>query len=208
MNELKEMKKTISQSIISKGGAKEVVMDVPETPKDKDKDKDINNISVNEIFNFMELYFDRYGVLFGHLYNSFNKFLDEDVVSFLKSGDHTFFEKMTGNKVIKYKFRYDKLSIKPPSMEGDIEPMFPTDARNRNMTYSGKLMANVTQIQEVTDIATLNVIKNQFECLLCSLDFEEKWLACLQSYCDKHISNHDCKGEETWIRGRSSNPIH
>ncbi len=53
--------------------------------------------------------------------------------------------------------------------------------------------------KQVTDIATLNMMKNQFECLLCSLDFEEKCLACLQSYCDEHISNHDCKGDQTWM---------
>ena len=63
---------------------------------------------------------------------------------------------------------------------------------------------DISHLTEVTDIATLNVIKNQFECLLCSLDFEEKCLACLQSYCDKHVSNHDCKGEDTWMNKASS----
>jgi hypothetical protein len=36
------------------------------------------------------------------------------------------------------------------------------------------------------------------------LDFEEKCLACLQSYCDKHVSNHDCKGAETSMNKASS----
>jgi DNA-directed RNA polymerase II subunit RPB2 len=140
-----EMNKSINKYILN-GGVKE--------DEGSTSEVDINKLSNDEIFNFMELYFDRYNVLFGHLYNSFNKFLDEDVVSYLKTGDHTFFEKMTAGKVIKYKFKYDKLSIKAPTMEGDIEPMFPTDARNRNMTYSGKLLATVTQLQEITDIAT------------------------------------------------------
>lgn len=146
-----EMKK---QNIEFVGGGKKDKLSRTNIDTSGSLDKKVNNLTTDEIFNFMELYFDRYGVLFGHLYNSFNKFLDEDVVSFLKTGDHTFFEKMTATKVIKYKFKYDKLSIKPPTMEGDVEPMFPSDARNRNMTYYGKLLANVTQVQEVTDIAT------------------------------------------------------
>ena len=44
--------------------------------------------------------------------------------------------------------------IKPPTMENDIEPMFPSDARNRSLVYGGRLMAKVTQIQEIIDILT------------------------------------------------------
>jgi DNA-directed RNA polymerase beta subunit len=118
------------------------------------QDKKTNNLTIDDVFKFVELYFDRNGVLFSHLYNSFNKFIEEDIVSFLKTGDHTFFEKLTKDKSIKYKFKYDKICIEPPTMEGGVEPMFPADARNKNTTYFGKLLANVTQIQEVTDIAT------------------------------------------------------
>ena len=34
------------------------------------------------------------------------QFFDEDIRLFLENGDHTFFEKITKNKVIKYKFKY------------------------------------------------------------------------------------------------------
>jgi DNA-directed RNA polymerase beta subunit len=146
MNEPLEMKKN-NNTVIVKGGAKD-------PPKTETKDKEVNNLTIDDIFQFMELYFDRNGVLFSHLYNSFNKFIEEDIVSFLKTGDHTFFEKLTKDKNIKYKFKYDKISIEPPTMEGGVEPMFPADARNKNTTYFGKLLANVTQVQETTDIAT------------------------------------------------------
>jgi DNA-directed RNA polymerase beta subunit len=142
----------------SKGGVpKDTVSEKQVIKKEPSNDSLTNNLSIDDIFRFMELYFDRYGVLYGHLYNSFNKFLEEDIVQYLTSGDHTFFEKMTKDKIIKYMFQYDKISVKPPTLDNDVEPMFPSDARNKNMTYFGKLLATVTQIQEITDIATNEV---------------------------------------------------
>lgn len=114
----------------------------------------INDLTTNEIFKFMELYYNRKGIMYSHLYNSFNKFLDEDMKSFLEEGDHTFFEKIDKNRLIKYKFKYENITIKPPTMENDVEPMFPSNARNRSLVYGGRVMAKVTQIQEITDIAT------------------------------------------------------
>lgn len=118
--------------------------------------KDENNLSVDDIFQFMELYYDRSGIMFSHLYNSFNKFLDEDVKIFLENieKDHSFYDKITKDKVIKNKFKYENVTIKPPMLDNDIEPMFPSDARGRSLTYGGKILAKVTQIQEITDIAT------------------------------------------------------
>lgn len=113
-----------------------------------------NNLSIDEIFRFMDLYYDRYGILYSHLYNSMNKFFDEDIRQFLENGDHTFFERVTKNQVIKLKFKYENISIKEPTLDNDVEPMFPSDARNRNLTYSSKLIAKVTQVQETIDIAT------------------------------------------------------
>ncbi len=113
-----------------------------------------NDLSTDDIFKFMDLYFNRYFVLYSHLYNSMNKFFDEDIRQFLENGEHTFFEKITKNKVIKYKFKYENISIKEPTLDNDVEPMFPSDARNRNLTYACKLLARVTQVQEIIDIAT------------------------------------------------------
>jgi len=115
---------------------------------------EVNNLSTDDVFKFMDLYFDRNMILYGHLYNSFNKFLDEDVKAFLENGDHTFFEKATATQIIRYKFKYSDVAIKPPVLENDIEPMFPSDARNRSLTYAGKLVARVKQLQEIIEIAT------------------------------------------------------
>ena len=113
-----------------------------------------NNLNIDDIFRFMELYFNRAGIMYSHLYNSMNKFLDEDIKVFLENGDHTFFEKIDKNKIYKYKFKYENVTITPPMMENGVEPMFPSDARNRSLVYGGRLMARVTQLQEIIDIAT------------------------------------------------------
>lgn len=118
-----------------------------------------NDLSVNDIYKFMDLFFDRYMIIYRHLYDSYNKFLEEDIKLYLENGDHTFFEQMTRDKIFKYKFKYENLNFREPTMDNS-EPMFPSDARNRNLTYKGRLMAKVTQIQEVTDIATNEVKVN------------------------------------------------
>jgi DNA-directed RNA polymerase II subunit RPB2 len=146
-----------TNTINNKGGKK--VVEQSETSESMKKDLEVlhNNLGINDIFKFMDLFFDRYGIIFAHLYNSYNKFLEEDIKTFLETGDHTFFERFTKDKIIKYKFKYDNISFRGPTLDNDVEPMFPTDARNRNLTYGGKLITKVTQIQEITDIATSEV---------------------------------------------------
>jgi DNA-directed RNA polymerase beta subunit len=113
-----------------------------------------NNLNIDDVFKFMDLYYNRHGILYSHLYNSFNKFLDEDIKNFLETGEHVFFEKITKDKVIRYKFKYENVSIKEPTLDNEAEPMFPSDARNRGITYGAKVIARVLQIQEVIDIAS------------------------------------------------------
>lgn len=111
--------------------------------------------SEEDSFKLADLLMKQQGVLYGHQYNSFNRFIDEQIQFFLQnSNNNVFFEKITNNKVYKYSFRYDNISIKPPYIDIDNEDMFPQDARLRNFTYGGKLVANVTQIQEIIDINT------------------------------------------------------
>lgn len=108
----------------------------------------------SDIHVLSDLYFKQKNVIYSHLYNSFNKFLDEDVRNILKYGDNSFHEKLTKDKLIKYKFKFDNIAIRPPTFENDDEIMFPSDAQSRNMTYSVKLLATVTQVQEIIDIST------------------------------------------------------
>lgn len=120
----------------------------------------INDLTTDDVFDFMKLYYNRNGIMYSHLYNSFNKFLNEDVKIFLENGDHIFFEKIDRNLIYRYKFKYDNVMIKPPTMENDVEAMFPSDARTKSLVYSCRLMAKVTQIQEIIDLTTDEKITN------------------------------------------------
>src|SRR5439155_15417601 len=76
------------------------------------------------------------------------------IPNFLKNNSSTFYEKITKDKVYRYKFKYDSIALKPPFIDMDDEIMFPQHARIRNLTYASKLVATITQIQEIIDIAT------------------------------------------------------
>lgn len=116
-----------------------------------------NIINIERIYKLIDLYFKQKNIMYSHLYNSFDKLLDEDIINFLKTSNNTFFEKATKDKIYRYKFKYDDIAVKPPFIDMDDEIMFPQHARLRNLTYSSKLVATITQIQEITDIATGNV---------------------------------------------------
>lgn len=118
-----------------------------------------DELSVDEIFKFTDLYFKQKNIMYTHQYNSFDKFLDDDVRTLLKNGNNIFHEKITKDKVYRYKFVYSNIAIKPPMIETDDEIMFPSQARTRNLTYASKLVATVTQVQEIVDIATDKVTK-------------------------------------------------
>jgi len=113
-----------------------------------------NNIDIDSIYKFIDLFFKQKNIMYTHLYNSYDKLLDEDIPNFLKTTNNTFFEKITKDKVYKYKFEYNDISIKPPFIDMDDEIMFPHHARLRNLTYASKLVATITQVQEIIDIAT------------------------------------------------------
>lgn len=113
-----------------------------------------NMIDIDSIFKLSDLYFKQKNIMFTHLYNSFDKLLDEDIPTFLKNNNNLIYEKVTRDKVFRYKFKYDDIAVKPPFLEVEDELMFPQQARIRNLTYASKLVATVTQIQEIIDIAT------------------------------------------------------
>jgi DNA-directed RNA polymerase beta subunit/intein/homing endonuclease len=120
-----------------------------------------NLLSIDDIFEFMDLYFNRRYVMYSHAKNSFDKFIEDDIKNFLSKSDNTFFEKITKDRGIKYKFEFTNIAIRPPVMGSDGQFMFPSDARENNLTYASKLVATVTQIQEISDIYTKEIISHK-----------------------------------------------
>jgi len=118
------------------------------------KNDEPNNLTIDDIFRLTDLYFYKKNYIYRHLYDSYNKFLEEDIPLFLTHTDHTFNEKMTNDKVYRRKFRFKNVRIIGPKLPNGLEPMFPSDARHRNLTYSVKLIADIVQLQEKIDILT------------------------------------------------------
>nr|QBK89180.1 MAG: DNA-directed RNA polymerase subunit beta [Mimivirus LCMiAC02] len=115
---------------------------------------DNNDLNVDDVFKLTDLYFKRKYILYSHHQNSFDKFIEDNIRSYLLEGENKFFEKIDRNNIYRHKFVYSDIKIKPPTIETTDEIMFPQDARVRNLTYSSKIIATVRQIQEIEDINT------------------------------------------------------
>jgi DNA-directed RNA polymerase II subunit RPB2 len=117
----------------------------------------LTTLTTKDIFRVTDLYFYKKDNAYRHLYDSYNKFLEEDVKNFLERTDHIFNEKMTANIFYRRKFRFKNVRVIGPKLENNIEPMFPSDARHKNLTYSIKLVADVSQHQEKIHIISDNI---------------------------------------------------
>jgi DNA-directed RNA polymerase beta subunit len=106
-------------------------------------------------FGILDLYFEQNKqVLVKHNIDSFNQFIEEIIPNILQSGENVISEKITENKVIKYRLTFDDLGLKPPMMDNEEELLFPLDAIHKNLSYSSKYTATITQWQDITDINT------------------------------------------------------
>ncbi|ANB50462.1 DNA-directed RNA polymerase subunit 2 [Powai lake megavirus] len=108
-------------------------------------------------FGLLDLFFERSGqILVSHHIDSFNQLIEETIPSILQSGENIISEKTTENKVIRYRLTFDDLGIKPPSLDNDEGLLYPLDAIRKQLSYSSKYTATVTQWQDIVDISTGN----------------------------------------------------
>jgi len=113
-----------------------------------------NDLTIDDLYRLADLYFYKKNYMYRHLYDSFNKFLEEDVRNFLEKQQHIFNEKITPDTVYRRSFRFKNSRIITPKLDNGIEPLYPYDARRKSLTYSVKLICDVTQYQEKIDIMT------------------------------------------------------
>jgi DNA-directed RNA polymerase beta subunit len=122
--------------------------------QNKGNNEEINDLTTNDIFRLADLHFYKKNYIFRHLHDSYNKFLDEDVKNFLENEEHVFTENITYTTFFRYRFKFENVRIQEPMLDNGIEPLFPSVARHNNLTYSVKVFADVTQYQDVIDIAS------------------------------------------------------
>jgi DNA-directed RNA polymerase beta subunit/intein/homing endonuclease len=113
---------------------------------------DANNLTTDDIFRMLDLYFNKEFYTYRHLHNSYDKFIDDTIPRYFTELSHPFDEYITENKIIRHKFKFENVIPEPPKLANNVDPMFPADARNLGLTYSMTIYADVTQIKEVVDI--------------------------------------------------------
>jgi DNA-directed RNA polymerase II subunit RPB2 len=193
------MSSTITSNMIkpkksgTKGGGTKVAK---KSTHNDNNQGDVNNLSTSDIFRFADLHFNKRNYIFRHLYNSYNKFIEEDVKNYLEYGDNVFSESMTATTYYRYRFSFKNIRIQEPTLENGIEPMFPSDARHGNFTYNIKILADTVQYQDVIDIATgerkVNMVGEPEEAVpvaLIPLMLQSKWCS-LTTH--KDADNNEC----------------
>jgi len=130
----------------------------------EDENSELTN---NKIFELLDARFSKKFILFEHLHNSYNDLINQ-VINFLKTNDNIFEENRIGNLIYRYKFKFENIFVRPPLNDNGESLMYPMDARDRNLTYTLKILAKITQIQEIYDlnnkeIISIKIIGNQTE---------------------------------------------
>jgi len=116
--------------------------------------------NIDNVYKLTDLYFKQKGIMYSHHHRSFDKFIDDDINTLLTKGENIFFEKQKGNFLYKYRFVFTDLAVKPPEVDMGDDLLFPHEARTRDLTYSCKIVATVTQVQDIVNISTDEVTTN------------------------------------------------
>jgi DNA-directed RNA polymerase beta subunit len=114
----------------------------------------VNDLSTDDSFRLSDLMLNKENYIYRHLYDSYNKFIEEDVKNFLEYEDHVFTESITYSTYYRYWYKFDNVRVQEPMMNNGVELLFPSMARHKNLTYSIKVYADVTQYQDVIDISS------------------------------------------------------
>ena len=112
------------------------------------KKQETSNLVTSDIFRLADLFFYREFCVYKHLTDSYNKFLDEDIKRYLLEADHIFSEIYEDNTIYRNKFKFTNIRYQSPTFNNKVDPLFPSDARYKSMTYSTTLYADVTQYLE------------------------------------------------------------
>jgi DNA-directed RNA polymerase II subunit RPB2 len=109
--------------------------------------------SSEEIFKLIDLYFNEKFILYNFQWNSFNQFINDSIRNDIMGLEHIIHEDQIGGKIYRYKIIFENVAIKPPidDNSNDEEIIFPEDCRTRFLTYASKLIADVSQVQEIID---------------------------------------------------------
>ena len=119
-----------------------------------------DNLTYDKIFDLMDCRFARKNILYQHLHNSYNDMVNQ-IINYLEKNKNIFEENRIGDKIYRYRFKYENIYVRPPLNENGDSLMYPMDARDRNSTYSIKFVAKISQIQEIYDLTKKEIISEK-----------------------------------------------
>jgi DNA-directed RNA polymerase beta subunit len=118
------------------------------------------NLSYDKIFDLMDCRFAKKNVLYEHLHNSYNDMVIQ-IINYLEKNKNIFEENRVGDKIYRYRFKYENIYVRPPLNENGDSLLYPMDARDKNSTYSIKFIAKISQIQEIYDLTKKEIISEK-----------------------------------------------
>jgi DNA-directed RNA polymerase subunit B len=128
----------------------------------------------------IESFFDEYGLVGQHL-DSFNRFIEEELQQIVDSVGEL------NPKVEGYTVQLGKIEVEAPSVreaDGSEHPLYPNEARIRNLTYASKLYLECTPVRKEGTVTTrletlriyigdLPIMLRSKKCLLHGMSHEE-----------------------------------
>lgn len=120
----------------------------------KEEKHDSNLVYSDDNFKLIDLYYSQHNILYSHQTGSMDQLMDQIIPNILQNSDNIIYEKIEKNTKYVHYLKFRDVEIKPPTIESEDDPMFPTDARQKNLTYSCKIYATVGQYMDTIDIAT------------------------------------------------------
>lgn len=117
-------------------------------------------LSNDKIFDLMDCRFAKNNILYEHLHMSYDDLINQ-IIKYLEKNKNIFEENRVGDKIYRYRFKYENIHVRPPLNENGDTLMTPADAREKNSTYSIKFIAKISQIQEIYDLTKKEIISEK-----------------------------------------------
>ena len=117
----------------------------------------LNNKKIRKL---LDERFKKNNILFEHLNNSYNDMLYR-LTNYLETTNGIFEENKIGDKIYRYYFKFENIRIRPALDSNGTELLYPMDARLQNLNYSLKLIAKITQYQEIYDLVNRKIESTQ-----------------------------------------------
>lgn len=111
-------------------------------------------------YSLGDIYFNKKNIMYSHHYNSFNKFIDQDIEEYLTNTDTTFYQRNDTKYSYRYKLNFSDIKISPPKTESK-SIIYPREARDLKLTYAAELSAAVEEIQDKCDLITREIIESK-----------------------------------------------